>query len=141
MGDKMTADVSAMRETMRNCATIRNRELIHAYKVLDADEPTVNGYASAYIDARLYMGRSRNAEYIYAIVWINGRDTYGHGIGSAGGYGYDKSSAAVGEAIDDAGIKLSARINGVGETAIREALLAVASALGASRPFIVEVCA
>lgn len=52
------------------------------------------------------------------------------GSGSAGGYGYDKPSAAAGEALRNAGFALEKSISGVGESAIREAVLAVAKAAG-----------
>ena len=44
---------------------------------------------------------------IHCIAWLGSRDLYGSGYGRAGGYGYDKASAAMADAIDHAGIKLS----------------------------------
>jgi hypothetical protein len=52
------------------------------------------------------------------------------GSGSAGGYGYCKMSAAAGEAIRNAGFTLSRSINGVGESAVCEAMHAIAAELG-----------
>lgn len=75
--------------------------------------------------------------------WFSGQ-TSGHG--KAGGYGYHKASAAVQSAIDSAGIELygtpyaadseevdfktRASISGVGDSAIKSTLLAIAYAAG-----------
>lgn len=66
----------------------------------------------------------------YAYVWANNDTLSVNGSGKAGGYGYCKKSAAAGAAIRNAGFDLSERIDGVGEDAIRRAVLAVAAALG-----------
>lgn len=72
----------------------------------------------------------------YACLWVHKNaviadgGTCVNGSGTAGGYGYDKASAAAGEAIRNAGFTLEKSISGVGESAIREALLAVAKAAG-----------
>jgi hypothetical protein len=52
------------------------------------------------------------------------------GSGSAGGYGYCKMSSAAGEAIANAGFTLSQSINGRGESAVCEAMHALAAELG-----------
>jgi len=96
------------------------------------------------IDARCWMGRSRNASTVYASVWVNGNGTHTSGKGNAGGYGYHKTSAAMATALSDAGIELygspyagrdggeneRAHIGGCGEGSIEAALLAIAAALG-----------
>ena len=144
--EAIKANIETMREG-KGVGKIRDKELMHAYRVIDADAPTdKNGYVDTYVDARIYCGRSRSAEMVYAIIWASGRDSkgesvYGRGVGSAGGWGRDKASVALGEAISNAGIELSTRINGVGETAIVEAVKGIASALGASRPIVVEAFA
>lgn len=84
------------------------------------------------IDARFYMGRSSQAQVVYCSLWAHSRqrDRFIAGRGQAGGCGYHKLSAALDEALASAGVKLGKRIDGAGETAMRHALLAVASALG-----------
>lgn len=113
------------------------------------------------ITARFYMGRSASASTVYCSVWINKRGIrqpdgsyspsfHTSGRGSAGGYGYHKASAALGEALGSAGVllfgspyrrdedkalsakdrKRPAHIGGCGSTAMEEALKAVAVALG-----------
>jgi hypothetical protein len=59
-----------------------------------------------------------------------------NGSGSAGGYGYHRPSAAAQEAIENAGFTLANRIDGVGESAMREAVLAIAAALGYPGAFL-----
>ena len=81
-------------------------------------------------------------------MWINSGETHISGGGSAGGYGYHKSSAASQAALDDAGIVLTApdsvttakstHIDGCGDNAMREALSAIAMALSAGSVGIVE---
>lgn len=77
----------------------------------------------------------------YACAWMQHREPFGksadgynethvNGSGSAGGYGYCKQSAAAGEAIANAGFELSESISGRGESAIKSAVLAIASTCG-----------
>ena len=124
----MKANISNLRETNKSFK-FRDKELIHGYKVLDNRD--------IIIDVRLYMSRSSSASVVYCALWIQ-VSPYGRGAGKAGGYGYDKNSAAVGYAIDDAGITLDKDIDGRGEYAILEALEAIAQSLGCSNPLIVE---
>lgn len=97
------------------------------------------------VDCRVYMGHSKNSSTVYCSLWVNIKDlkkpkTWQYagtsGTGSAGGYGYHKPSAAVQDALVSAGIELYDKdkkrqfIDGVGDSAIRSALLAVAYAAG-----------
>lgn len=89
------------------------------------------------ISARFYA----TAQRWYCCVWIHESIksvTHISGGGYAGGYGYHKASAALQDALQDAGIQLSESISGVGDSAIRQALLAVATALGYDRPFLLH---
>ena len=99
--------------------------------------------------ARTYMGRGRSASQVKASIWVTLSSKkkpagweYGHtsGSGQAGGYGYDKASTAIADAIESAGIELygpeylrhgekvdfkkRVYFGGVGVTATRSALLA-----------------
>jgi hypothetical protein len=132
------------------------KELIHSYKViayepqfLARDEhgiPVENPLHKSYqgnfqeiIDLRLYMSRSGDgASPIYGSIWINGNNQHTSGSGMAGGYGYHKGSAAAGDAIVSAGIKLDRDINGRGDSAIREALTDIAQAMGFNNTYVVE---
>jgi hypothetical protein len=138
----MLADISKAKENSNGIGKIREKELIRAYHVFDLDSVKDNTYrvmtSEMVIDCRLYMGRSSNSSVVYCCIWVAGKGLYFSGSGHAGGYGYDKRSAAVGDAIHSMGIKLEKDISGVGDGAVREGLLAIASALGATRPAIVE---
>lgn len=79
------------------------------------------------IIARIYW--SKNGATCYACVWIHG-DIGTSGGGKAGGYGYHKASAALSYALTDAGVQLSEDIGGRGESAMTDALAAMAKALG-----------
>lgn len=125
-----------------------NLEQVARYLVVDKKtEKTV-------VDARCWMGRSRSASTVKASIWISLSDkkrpdgwewAETSGSGSAGGYGYDKISAAIGDAMDSAGVELYGsaytvrsdvdmkkreRINGKGDAAIESAVLAIAYAAG-----------
>jgi hypothetical protein len=97
-----------------------------------AGKPWGCGRLDPEITLRLYGTGNKN----FACLWISGQDR--RGSGSAGGYGYHRPSAAAQEAINNAGISLSLPIDGRGEEAIREALLAIARALKVKRPALVE---
>ena len=113
--------------------------------------------------ARTYMGRGRSASQVKAAIWVTLSDKkkpagweYGHtsGAGCAGGYGYDKASTAIADAIESAGIELygsaylrrgekvdlknRVHFGGVGVTATRSALLAIAYAAGWTDVIFVE---
>lgn len=84
---------------------------------------------------------SRNGSTIYASIWVydkaSGTHTAGHG--KAGGYGYHKPSAAVGAAIAAAGIKLDKDIDGRGDSAIEEAVVAIGRAVTGKTCHVVVV--
>lgn len=127
----------------------QEKELVNRYLVIDKKTERV------IIDCRCYMGRSSNSTQVYASIWINsniplcegaeGFTTYTSGSGAAGGYGYHKESAAVGNAAASAGFTLFGsasgydnkpdfkricNIAGVGGSAIESALLAIAYTCG-----------
>lgn len=82
--------------------------------------------------AQVRVHHTRNKGANYCSVWVNdgkrGRWYAGHG--QASGFGYHRSSAAMAAALDSAGIKLSSPIDGVGEGAMRDALMAIGRACG-----------
>lgn len=82
------------------------------------------------ITIRCFMGRSNQASVVYACVWIHGKEISCSGKGSAGGWGYHKESAAVHDAINNAGISLGKSIHGVGDSAVEAAMYAIARKLG-----------
>lgn len=78
-------------------------------------------------DLRIYGTQAMN----YCCLWVHDRKNgiYASGSGSAGGYGYHRPSAAAAEAIEKAGIELSQEIDGRGDSAIEQALNALAKHL------------
>lgn len=107
------------------------KELVKSYNVITDTLREI-------IIARCYMGRSASASTVYASIWIQSSGIYTSGKGKAGGYGYHKESAAIAEAMESAGVSLDSDISGVGDGAIREALRAIAEAIGFSKVLIVE---
>lgn len=92
---------------------------------------------------RFWMARNADgASPVYCTAWVNGN---GEGVdgcagtGRANGYGYHKQSAALQSALDSAGVKLSSRIDGVGETAMKDALLAIGRAMGYTDDMMIVV--
>lgn len=114
-------------------------ELVGGYKLVtfdgkETDEP---------MDIRFYMGRSSSASVVRCALWWhtgkrNKKAIYSNGSGSAGGCGYDKQSAAMGDALENSGIKLEQNIDGVGESAELSALNAFARYISAKRYHIVK---
>ena len=106
-----------------------------AYKVID-------GNANTLIDCRIYYGSGMT---VRCAIWINAyrgqittEGTYTRGVGMASGCGYDKYSAVVQSALYSAGVFLKKDIGGVGETATRGALEAIAKKiLGKGKRFII----
>lgn len=127
------ADISGLRETTKN--TRRDNGFYREIAVLDP------ATGRAYVNARIYWPGT----VAYCTLWVSGRDgrglrvTYGRGQGQAGGGGYHKASAALAEAIHDAGVVLSRSISGVGDSAMEEACEAIARAVTGKRRFIVHV--
>lgn len=108
-----------------------------SYSIIDPDrlwEPESGRYqAPPTVEIRLYGTGSKN----YACLWV-AKEPWGwaSGSGSAGGCGYHRPSAAAQEAIDNAGFTLSRPIDGRGETAIVEALFAIARLIGVKKPIL-----
>lgn len=74
---------------------VRDKELRDAYKLID---PTTH---EEVIDARIYMGRDRKSSIVHCLLWLNLSELphFITGYGSAGGYNYDKTSAALHSAL------------------------------------------
>ena len=111
----------------------------------DGYSGTANGFSAEYVTlgiirenyiepivtARLYC----TGQTWTACLWVRMKGTSTQGSGMARGYGYHKPSAAIGEAIRNAGFDLSADIHGRGDAAIREALDAIAASVGAEKVY------
>lgn len=77
------------------------------------------------VDVKLYTTASR----CYCCAWIFGAGHCSDGSAYAGGYGYHRASAAAGRALRAAGVSLSENIDGRGDSAIRDAVEAIARAM------------
>ena len=100
---------------------IYDLKLVVCYKGLIQVKATVD----------IYMGKSNSASTMHCYFRLNDTrsNTYRCGYGSASGYGYCKRSSSMSHALDWAGIQLEKPINGVGESAMQEALEAIAKKL------------
>ena len=129
----MTITSFEPRETEKQFAPIREKEFYYGFYVFaDTDRHF------PVIDCRLYRRRSKSAT-VYCCVWISGTGVANcRGLGKAGGGGYDKRSAAVASALRDAGIIVE-DVSGVGDGAVRAALLAIAKRIGYNDNWIFEV--
>ena len=125
----MKATIKELADNGKNYG--HKKELIQTFNVITDTLKEI-------ITVRCYMGRSASASVVYASLWITAPDYHGSGAGKAGGYGYHKPSAAIGDAIASAGIGLSKDISGVGNGAIHEALGAIAETMGYNKFLIVE---
>ena len=124
----MTATLPAKsREHTGGIRAAREKELIRAYKLVVYDHE--HHLFLTPVDLRIYMGRSASSSVVYACLWVYGNDRYFTGYGIAGGGNYHKTSAAFEDALDSCGIELSERIAGVGDEAIRSAIMAIGEAL------------
>ena len=89
------------------------------------------------IKTLLELSEYGTASMNYACLWI--LSARGEGSGMAGGYGYHRSSSAVSDAIESAGIELSADIGGVGDSAIEDALIAIGNAIAEKNPNLTAI--
>lgn len=111
------------------------KELIRRYLVVFKDETETNPdyQFKELIDFRLYASyKADGAAPVYASIWIKNprQNLYIAGSGRATGYGYHKGSAALASALESAGVTLDEDIDGRGDTAIKDALKAIAEAMG-----------
>lgn len=112
-----------------------DKELHQAFSVVVS---TKDGLSDV-VTARVYYSRARSASVAYVSIWATGRGIHCAGHGTAGGYGYHRNSAALAHAITSAGIRLDSDISGAGTGAMRDALTAIARAMGfKSRLLVVE---
>jgi len=141
-------------QAVSNAKHYDNKEVIKRFHAVG----TFQGVLGEFVDCGLYMSRSGDgASPIYCSIWVRGQkevreDSRGEylssgfhtsGRGQANGYGYHKASAAVAAAIESVGIKLinddgkGIDIGGVGDSAITDALTAIAKACGAETVLVV----
>lgn len=126
----MTANIDNLRDG-KSVGRIREKGFIGGYKLVTTGKANIER-----VDVRFYA--APRGSVVYCIVWISGNNKWGRGVGQADGYGYDKRSAALGAALDDAGIMLSEDISGRGDCAEGEAIRAIGDALGCPDAVLVD---
>ena len=95
-------------------------------------EISVNGFDANHdtlrslVTARLYTPLRPNASTTTAIIWVYTPDRTVSGSGKTSGFGYHRGSAALADAIYNAGISLSQDISGSGDDAMDRAVMAIA---------------
>lgn len=129
----MNATINANRTTEEGFN--RNHRKDYHYTGAYEGIAIVNGEIIKSVTLRLYNTRTTS----YACIWANNGETYLLGSGKAGGYSYHTESAAASEAIQAAGITLSQRIDGVGGTAIENAIKAIINALHPAATHVVVI--
>lgn len=102
------------------------KELLNSQVLVVCDEDNELVHA---VSVRWWMARRADGmSPVHCSIWVQGHDCSGYG--KASGCGYHKQSAAAGEAIRSAGIKLTLDIDGRGDSAVIEAMHAIANACG-----------
>ena len=140
----MKATIQNPKQAARHMADKETVDRLHVVTIQ-------NGEILPIVRAEFYMGRSASASVVYCNVWACQKDLGKQtisGHGSAGGGGYHKQSAALGDALHSAGVELygspydrpdktdsekktkRAYINGCGSAAMESALIALARACG-----------
>ena len=114
-------------ESIKNTDILSNQTPRNWYKKEEIytahGQAVVDGHIQIAVMAKWYMGRSSRSSVVYCAVSISNNELHTHGHGSAGGDGYDKCSAALSEALENAQVRLSECIAGTGQS--REAIEAV----------------
>lgn len=86
------------------------------------------------ITLRLYSTQKAT----YACLWVNSSPIHTQGSHCTTGGGFHRASDAAHYAIRNAGFSLDVAIDGLGDGAIKTALLAIAKCIGVNRPAIVS---
>ena len=88
---------------------------------------------------RTYMSRDKRSTTVRAVAYVDIPSELPHvGEGSAAGGGYCKTSAAIADALEAAGLRFDFEIWGRGESVVQRALLAIGSKLGRTHLHIVQ---
>lgn len=134
--------IAKLPTTGRSNAKQLDKEIIRKYHVVGCklDYPgTLNGDLVSVLTANIYMSRSGDgASPVYCALWVHATGVcHTSGKGTASGYGYHKTSAAIDAALTSAGIELfdsktgnATHIDGVGDSAIEDAFIAIGKACG-----------
>lgn len=128
----MKNTVTSFRPKSNSLGSYRKEKtgLYRQYTILNFERAFINSQGISQYEESVIVRVYWPRETAYACVWISTPDNYAIGKGKAGGCGYHKESAAIDEALRDAGIQLEHCIHGVGDSAIMGALAAIAKFIG-----------
>lgn len=126
--------IAKLPTTDRSNAKHLDKEIVRKYHVAGM----LNGELVSVLTANIYKSRSGDgASPVYCALWVHAKGVYTSGRGKASGYGYHKFSAVIDAALTSAGIELNnsktgelVTIDGVGDSAIEEAFIAIGKACG-----------
>ena len=127
--------IAKLPTTGKSNAKQLDKEIIRKYHVVG----TLNGELVSVLTANIYMSRSGDgASPVYCALWLHVTGIcHTSGKGTASGYGYHKTSAAIDASLTSAGIKLTdaksgntTHIDGVGDSTIEDAFTAIGKACG-----------
>ena len=127
--------IAKLPTTGKSNAKQLDKEIVCKYHVAGM----LNGEFVSILTANVYMSRSGDgASPVYCALWVHAPGVcYTSGKGTASGYGYHKTSAAIDAALTSAGIELTdsktgkvVTIDGVGDSAIEDAFTAIGKACG-----------
>lgn len=119
--EKLVVSMTYASEPKKSVGKIRDKQMILSYIAIRRQD------GKAVFTVRFYQGRG---EYVYCLVWVHSENRYFRGVGRAGGYGYEKKSAAFEDAMYDMGATFSRSISGAGESYIKEAIQSACHDLG-----------
>lgn len=118
----------------------RDREIAYGVTFGYKAFTIIDGKPVVLADMRIAISKS-GTPYVCFWAYRPGKNgMWNNGSGTAGGYGYHKASAAAGKAIHAAGFSLSEDIDGRGDGAIRDAVLAVGECLYTDGPVYIMDC-
>ena len=127
--------IAKLPTTGKNNAKHLDKEIVRKYHIAGM----LDGELVSILTANVYMSRSGDgASPVYCALWVHAPGVcYTSGKGTASGYGYHKTSAAIDAALTSAGIELTdsktgkvVTIDGVGDSAIEDAFTAIGKACG-----------
>lgn len=97
MSTTTTIDLSNLRQSKRHAKFATPRNYVESYFLIDPED------GSRVIECRLYWAGGMTSR---ARVWLRlrDRDRMAYGVGSSTGIGYDRSGAAIHDALKDAGV-------------------------------------
>lgn len=135
--------IAKLPTTGNNNAKHLDKEIISKYHVAGM----LNGELVSVLTANIYMSRSGDgAKPAYCALWVHATGVcHTSGKGTASGYGYHKTSAAIDAALTSAGIELidiktgsAAHIDSIGDSAIDEVFMAIGKACGLDNVLILS---